>query len=620
MKIKQSSFLVFIFALTVFVGGCDNQTGSDSEPVFRSQEGKLKLAVLSSADFFPDRTVNQRLGLPDALAARVIENLSKSNRFEVLERTALRKVINEQQFGQEDKESFLDRTLNSAIDNLTEVNAATVLVTASASNTNDLIKDYQNLGTAAGADYLVFAVLEKASESSRRIALPYSETNASFTQNKVDARLRLRIIDAKTGGIAGVASFKTQLKESLLTGQESGQDEFSTFDHLGQLAATEILNITFPATIVSANPLVVNRGSNEGFAEGSIYKVVRENQEITDKTGISLGRIKQPVGSIKLTSVQDTLSVAEAVSGSIEVGDLLELKTEVAQAPAAQSSANLNDNLNGKLRIAVGKIRISAGGHSELFAKEYREQVQNDLLVKLTNGHRFDVLDRQEFDQIFDEKTLAALSQGQSIEAKLAELTEADYLIFTSVNDFYIKTERQQLAYVDEIQTRHFAIVDATLRIVNSHTGKLLAADKIKYNQRLDHFSGNPSETLYSDMFDKFTTALVCGVMSRLYPIRIIGAVSDNEFFINRGEDGGLLKGGLFDVMREGDEMIDPDTGLSFGKIETKVAQVSIATLEASRARVQLSSGSGVKVGDVLRPAAATPPKSKIANVRKPNF
>lgn len=620
MKIRQFNFLALIWAFTVFVSGCDNQTGSDSETVFQSQQGKLKLAVLSSADFFPDRTVDQRLGLPDALAARLIENLSNSNRFEVLERTALRKVINEQQFGQAGKETFLDRTLNSAIDNITEVNAATALVTASAANTNDLIKDYQNLGTAAGADYLVFAVLEKASESSKRIALPYSETNASFTQNRVDARLRLRIINAKTGGIAGVASLKTQLKESLLTGQESQRDEFSTFDHLGQLAATEILNITFPASVVGINPLVVNRGSNEGFTEGSIYKIVRENQEVTDKTGISLGKIKQPVGSIKLTSVQDTLSVAEAVSGTIEAGDLLELKTADAQEAANPPSANLNDTLTGKLKIAVGKIRISEGGHCELFAKEYREQVQNDLLVKLTNSHRFDVLDRQEFDQVFDEKALNALSQGQSIETKLAELSEADYLIFTSVNDFYIKTERQQLAYIDEVQSRHFAIVDATLRIVNSHTGKLLAADKVKYNQRLDNFSGQHSATLYSDTFDRFTTALVSGVMSRLYPIKIIGAVSDNEFFINRGEDGGLSEGSLFDVLREGDEMIDPDTGLSFGKVETKVAQVSIASLEPSRARVQLSNGGDIKVGDMLRPAPAAPPKSKIAKVRKPNF
>ncbi len=608
------SFLILVMIFTL--SACDKETDSTTT------NQKIKIAVLSTSDFFPDRAVQQRMGLPDELAARVIEHLTLSNRFQVLERTALRKIINEQQFGKESKESFLDKTLNAAIDNLPDVNALTVAVTASAADSNDLIKDYQNLGSAMGADFLVFAVLEKITETSKKIALPYSESNKTFTRNKTDARLRLRIIDAKTGTIAGVASFRTQVSESLFAGQQSSKDAFSTFDHLGGLAANKVLDITFPAKIVSNDPLVINRGGNDNYQAGSTFKVVREAKEIFDNNGVSIGRVKTAVGSIKLTGIQDTLSVVELVEGNVQAGDLLVMvDTEQPKTKAVPAGTRHTDGKqNGRITLAVGRIRLNNAGNNKLLAEEYRNRVKNDLLVKLTNSKRFDILERQEVDQLLDEKGFAALIQGQQIESKLSEMTEADYLIMTLVNDFVIKTEQQKVAYVDQIQSRHFAIVDATLRIVDTHTGKLLAADKIRINQRLDHYNNNVTDTIYADMVDDFTSTLVSRIMLRLYPIKIIGAVSDKVFYINRGTDGDLNTGFIFDVMREGEEMFDPDTGISFGKVEQKIAQVSVADVEPSRAKVQIINGSGIKNGDRLRQAKPEIKKAAKPQVRKPKF
>ncbi len=618
MNNKNISRIVLVLSTLFFLSACEQQS---EEKVLKTQQQKIKLAVLSSSDFFPDRAVQQKMGLPDALASRVIERLTISNRFQVLERTALRKVINEQQFGKESKDTFLDKTLNAAIDNLPDVNGLTVAVTASAADSNDLIKDYQNLGTAMGADYLVFAVLEKVAKTSKQIALPYSESNKSFTQNKTDARLRLRIIDAKTGNIAGAASFRTKISESLLTGQESSRDEFSTFDHLGNLATNKILDITFPAKIVSNDPLVINRGKNDNYTVGSTFKVLREGKEILDTTGVVIGRVKSPVGNIKLASLQDTLSVVELIDGNVQSGDLLEI-VEVAneQQKAKPRTTHTEGKQNGKITLAVGKIRVTDNGNNKVLVAEYRNRVKNDLLVKLTNSKRFDVLERQEVDQLFDEKTFAALTQGQSIEDKLGEMIEADYIIMPAVNDFYISTETQNVAYVDQVQSRHFGIIDATLRIVDSHTGKLLAADKIRVNKRLDNYNKQVSETLYADMVDDFTTTLVSRIMLRLYPIKIIGAISDTDFYINRGADGGLTVGTAFDVMREGKEMFDPDTGISFGKIEQKVAQVTVQDIETSRAKVHLINGEDIQNGDVLRITKQQAKKAAKPQVRKPSF
>jgi len=616
--IKKSIYsLSIILGLCLLLSACDKPDDQSLD----SQNSTLKIAILSTSDFFPDRAVQQRMGLPKQLASRVIERLTISKRFQVLERTALRKIINEQQFDQESKETFLDKSLNAVIENIADTNGLTVAVTTSAADQNDLIKEYQNLGSTMGADYLVFAVLEKAKATSKQIALPYSESNKSFTKNKIDARLRLRIINAKTGNIAGAASFRTQLSESLLTGQESNRDEYSIFDHLANLASNKILDITFPAKIVSVDPFVINRGKNDNYAVDSAFKVLREGKEIKDASGVIIGRLNSATGSIKLVNLQETLSVVEVIDGDIQLGDLLEI-AEAANdtTKATPRTRHENGKQNGKITLAVGKIRLNARGNHSIFATQYRTRVSNDLLVKLTNSKRFDVLERQEIDQIFDEKSFAALTSGQEIDGKLRELTEADYLIFTSVNDFYIKTERKRVAYVDEIQSNHFAVVDATLRIVDSHSGKLLAADKIRINKKLASTSNNATETVYADLIDDFSTSLVSHIMQRLYPIRIIGAISESDFYINRGLDGGLTKGTLFDIMREGQEMFDPDTGISFGKAEQKVAKVSVEDIEASRAKVHLISGTNVKTGDILRLAKKEIKIAPKAQVRKPKF
>ncbi|BCG64028.1 MAG: hypothetical protein methR_P1793 [Methyloprofundus sp.] len=584
---------------------------------------RIKIAVLSTSDFFPDRAVQQRMGLPDGLAARIIENLATSKRFQVLERTALRKIINEQQFGEANKETFLDRALDAATDNIADTSGFSVAVTTSAADSNDLIKNYQNLGSTMGTDFLVFAVLEKAVKSSKTIAVPYSESNRTFTNNKVDARLRLRIINAKSGVIAGAASFRTQVSESLLIGQESQQDSFSTFDHLGKLAANKILDITFPAKIVSYDPLVINRGRNDSYTVGSTFKVVREGKEILDTSGVSLGKVTSPVGTIRLTNVQETLAVVEIVEGNIQAGDLLEITASSANSHAKQAAPRTqhkNGKQKGKITLAVGKIRLNNSGNNTALSNEYRIHVTNDLLVKLTNSNRFDVLERQEIDQVFDEKSLAALTSGQQIQSKLSELTEADYLIFTSVNDFQIRTETKKVAYVDAVQTRYVGIINATLRIVDSHTGKLLAADKVRINKRLQVKSQAINNTVYANLIDDFTTTLVSRIMLRLYPIKIIGAMSATDFYINRGADGGLKTGAIYNVMREGTEMIDPDTGISFGKVEQKVGQVKVTSIETSRSIVHLISGSGAQSGDVLRFAKQEVKKAPKPTIRRPSF
>lgn len=629
---RHSMTIITLILLGFLISACgektaenEGQKSSESSTLdfAKNQQGQIKIAVLGTSDFFPDRAVQQRMGLPEDLAARIIEHLQKSNRFNVLERTALRKIINEQQFGQGDKKSFLDRTLNAATENLPDVSGYAVKWTGILSDHNDIVKEYQNLGTTMGADFLVFAVLEKADEKTKNTAIPYSESGKQITKHVSDARLRLRVIDTKTGMIAGTASFRTKVSESVFDGRESNRDEYSTFDHVGALASQKILNIVSPAIIVSANPYVINRGTNDGYTAESTFKVFREGKEIQDPSGIAIGKIKSPVGNIKLASVQDTISVVDIIDGDVQVGDLLETQDQnlAKNGVAGQQPKTIEKtSQGGKLTIAIGKVHFNANNNTIFLAVDDYPRVKNDLMVKLTNSNRFDVLERHEIDQVLDEKNFTALMSGDEIDPYLKETIGADYLVLTAVDKFAIQSESKKLAYVDEVQTRHYGIVEATLRIVDSHTGKLLAADKIRINKKLDKYNKNIAANTYSNLIDEFTDLMVSKIVHRIYPIKIIATLPNGSVYINRGLDGGLKTGDIFNVMRPGQELIDPDTGISFGSAETKVAQLKLDTVEAARAKAAIISGGEVQRGDILREAKAQTQTPQQPEVNRPVF
>jgi curli biogenesis system outer membrane secretion channel CsgG len=485
-----------------------------------------------------------------------------------------------------------------------------------------VVKEYQDLGTTLGADYLVFAVLEKNEQKVKSTAIPYSKTNKQITKNVADARLRLRVINTATGRIVGTASFRTQVSESVFEGRESQRDQYSMYDDVGALAAHKILDIVSPPIIVSTDPLVINRGANDNYSADSVFQLTREGKEIKDPTGVVIGRIHSPVGKIKVLSTQDTIAIVEALEGDIQVGDLLEIKaTDQASSAAGLASKPVEKtSTGGKLTLAIGKVHFNLVGNYISLSTDDYPRIKNDLLVKLNNTNRFELLERHEVDQILDEKNFTAMMADNDLDPYLKEMIGADYLVLSAIDRFSIKRESKKLEYIDKVQTRHYGIVEATLRIADSHSGKILAADKIRINKKLDNFNNSLSANVYGDLIDDLTTLMVSKIVQRIYPIKVMGITADGSIYINRGMDGNLKVGDIFDVMRPGEEMIDPDTGISFGAAVSKIAQVELQDIESSRAKATVLNGSDVQRGDILRKPPKSQSKQAQVKVNRPNF
>ena len=473
-------------------------------------EKRVRIAVMGEEDFHPDRTVPGNIrSLPDDLAARIIEHLANTNRFEVVERTALRRVIREQQFGKEGRITDVDKVIEKTVEELPATNGWTIAAAGALADHNDRLKEFQELGSSVGADYLVYAVLEKHQPKQKIQALPYSNRGKTVVTKEVDARLRLRVIDTAQGRILGARSLHTKISERLLSGHDSRLDAYSMFDKLGADAARAVLDMVFPARIVAMDPWVINRGSNEGVQKGDSYTLVREGKEIKDSSGVVIGRLRSETGQATVRQVQPRLAMLAITSGTPKVGDLAfplaDARTNTAPVPAS-SGRDADATGSNVLTLAVGRIRISPHAQDIVLDQAQTGRITNDLIYKLSRFPEFELMERAEMDQILDEKAFVALARDVPDQTLLQELKGADYLVHTAIDEFRIRVESTRVPYTNEVQTRYFGTARATARLMDTHSGRIASAIKIDFNERLGKTKDR--EQAISELIDRFSTEL----------------------------------------------------------------------------------------------------------------
>ncbi len=606
LRILQTLFLVsaIIFNFTAY-----------SEVESPADKNKLRatIGVIAASDFIPDRTNNiksQELGLPDVLADRIIEHLSKNKRFSVVERAALRRVVLEKRFGKDLTNTYLDRTLDKAIDAMEVVEGSTVGTTGILADYNDIVKDFQDLGSAVGADYIVLGKLEKLNRATEETAIPFSSDGRNVRRNTTDARLRLRMIDVKSGTVLGAVSLRTKVSESLFDGKLSDTDEFTFYDHLGQIAASKVLDTVFPAQIVSVEPLVISRGLNDGTKEGDVYIVKREGKEIKDQSGIVIARLKSDVGRVEVVTPQETVSIVKSVAGNdFNQGDLAYLEVESSGLPTTVATAAkvpLTGRTGGRIgssklpRLAVGMVKSGSTDAKGNEAEKNTPIFTDTIISRLTQTKRFQLIDRQEVDQLLTEQLAQALAENRDVPSAMGTLKGADYIVYGSLASFSVEEKTTQLPGSSRIFTSKVGHVEGNMRIVDARSGDIIASRKISVVEKIDD-TAEGSRTVTA-LADAYAEQVVMLLMNSIYPIKVAAVGDDGTIYINRGEDGGLNLDEVLDVFRPGKPIIDPDTGIQLGVEEKVIGQLKVTEVEDARSKgITTMEGVAIATGDILK-------------------
>lgn len=230
--------------------------------------------------------------------------LTKSRKFNMVSRSQIRKVMNENKLTESD---WVDP--NQA----------------------------EKMGRLLVADYLVTGIINRLDNKVIRQNIQITGEN----QPRVVSTLKcqFQIVESATGKLVLADQVIYKLKSNDVRREISATERrdwtYNDYkDLLFSRTATEIgnaiLGSIYPIKIVEigANEVILNRGRGAGLAVGNLCRVVSQGKAVIDvDTGESLGGYESDVGTLEVTSVEAKFSKAKILTGAQRIykGDICRL-------------------------------------------------------------------------------------------------------------------------------------------------------------------------------------------------------------------------------------------------------------------------------------------------------
>lgn len=277
--------------------------------------------------------------------------------------------------------------------------------------------------------------------------------------------------------------------------------------------------------------------------------------------------------------------------------------------------ANAQDLQALKKRVAVINFEDRAGyGHN------VGQGVSDMLVTALVESDKFTVIEREELDEILKEQGLGqtGLVTPQSA-AKVGQLLGVQRIITGSITEFGSKENKVGggIGGFNLGVSTTTARVTVDIRIVNVNTGEIVMAKSAEGEDSstgLDNVGVQDIDFHNSNTWDNTQLGIasreainecveyVTEAMEGLpWQGKIIKA--NGTIYMKPGSKGGVQPGMVFSVYRPGEELIDPDTGISLGSEEAKIGTIQYTgdVGEGKAGKAIVKSGTGFAAGDLVR-------------------
>jgi len=273
-----------------------------------------------------------------------------------------------------------------------------------------------------------------------------------------------------------------------------------------------------------------------------------------------------------------------------------------------------------KKRIAV--VNFEDRAH---YGHDIGQGIADMLVTKLVETHQFLVIERSELDAVLTEQGLgqSGLVTEQSA-AKVGQLLGVEMIVTGSVSEFGEK-ESKVGGGLGSFGGFNIGVATKTarcavdIRLVNTNTGEIIAAksadgedsstglDNVGIEDINFHNSTTWDNTQLGKAariaIDKCVEYVNDGMGDIPWEGKIIKASDDGTIFMKPGSKGGVTPGMVFSVYRPGEDLIDPDTGLSLGSEEKKIGEIQYTTdvADGKAGKAIVKSGTGFDRGDLIR-------------------
>jgi curli biogenesis system outer membrane secretion channel CsgG len=266
--------------------------------------------------------------------------------------------------------------------------------------------------------------------------------------------------------------------------------------------------------------------------------------------------------------------------------------------------------------------------------------ITNLLVTGLVKDGNFSVIERSALDKVLNEQNFSNSNRADpNSAAKIGKLLGVDAIVVGTITEFGNETKKTGvgggggnwggfgLGGIGHSNSK--ANVSITARIINIDTGEIMAvADGDGQSSRsstsllggggnwhgfgggnADFGSSDFQQTIIGEATKKAVDQLSTNLdsQSAKVPVRTIvveGVVADVEsgqIVLNVGASAGVKVGDTFNVMRVTKEIKDPTTGAVLRKLTTTVGVIKATDVDAGSAVCTTVSGSGFKVGDVIK-------------------
>ncbi len=246
------------------------------------------------------------------------------------------------------------------------------------------------------------------------------------------------------------------------------------------------------------------------------------------------------------------------------------------------------------------------------------------LTTALVKSGQFMVIERQQLEQVMKEQKLG-LSGAVTPQsaAQVGKLLGVELIVLGSVNEFGEKESSVggglggKLGGLNRLGVSNkTARVGLDVRLVNTTTGEIVAAEGFSEEESKKGVDVSTDEFNFSN--DARFDQTLAGKATRKAVNKVIGLITkamdklpwsgkvlkinpDRTLMIKPGAEGGVKAGDVFNVFSQGEEIIDPDTGLSLGSEEKMVGTIEVTDAKEKFATAKAISGSGFKAGDLVR-------------------
>jgi len=256
----------------------------------------------------------------------------------------------------------------------------------------------------------------------------------------------------------------------------------------------------------------------------------------------------------------------------------------------------------------------------EGISKTHKKRLKTTILwdemeASFRATRKFRVLSRNkaELAAVLEEQEFAKSELAKGDAAAAGQMDNANYLILPTVQDFKFYSAYKKLPNFDDKYKRtDVGVLRIGAKMIDTSSGQVVTTfslnSKFSVNQGIVNGRGGvPSSKRFTKMAKEVSAQLADQFVNAVYPMKVVKRDNRrNQVFLNRGKDGGLKVGDVFEVFYAGEEMIDPDTGESLGASEEYVGKVKVTRINPKFTVAAITeetdpTNAPIGVGDIVR-------------------